>query len=138
MKYKINQNRNWYLFDLNDKVLGRVSSDIIKYLRGKHLASFTANNDNGDYVVVLNASKIKITGNKLEQKRYYKHTGYIGNLKEISMKDLMEKSPETVVKHSIAGMLPKNKLRDKILGRLKIYTGTEHPHKNIKFTCEFK
>lgn len=128
-----NNERKWYLIDLDGKVFGRELSNAANLLIGKHKAEYLPNLDQGDYVVMINASKVKFTGNKLDQKMYYKHTGYIGNLKEISLKESMAKAPVDRIKKSVAGMLPKNKLRDDRLARLKVYTGNEHPHVNVKF-----
>lgn len=128
-----NQNRQWYKYDAKNEVLGRLSTKIADILRGKKKVSFANNADGGDYVVVLNAEKIVLTGNKEDQKRYYKHTGYIGNLKTKTVPELRAKTPEKIIEHSVFGMLPKNKLRDQFMKRLKVYAGKDHPHKNIKF-----
>ena len=127
-----NIERSWYLCDINGKVLGRESSKIASILQGKHLTKFSRNSDCGDNVIVINASKFILTGSKMDTKMYYKHTGYIGNLKQVSLKEKLVKSPCDIVKRSVAGMLPKNLLRDSMLKRLHIYSGEEHPHKNIK------
>lgn len=126
--------RLWYLFDAKDEVLGRLSTKIATILRGKDKPSFAPNADLGDYVVVLNAKKVKLTGNKEAQKMYYKHTGYIGNLKSKTIVELREENPEMIIKHAVNGMLPKNKLQDVFMSRLKIYAGNTHPHQNVKFT----
>lgn len=126
-------NRSWYLFDLNEKILGRASSEIAIILQGKNLVKFNRSTDCGNFVVVINAEKFKLTGSKMEQKYYYKHSGYIGNLKQESIKDKLASNPCEIVEHSIRGMLAKNKLRGSMLKRLKIYSGPEHPHQNIKF-----
>lgn len=133
MKQITNENRVWHLIDLNGLTLGRAATEIANLLQGKSKIEFVRNADNGDYVVVINCSKFVITGNKSDQKMYRKHTGYIGNLKEVSFKELLEKSPDKIVYNAVYGMLPKNKLRDKMLERLKIYATSEHPHVNIKF-----
>ena len=99
--------RGWYLVDANNKTLGRLSTEIASRLRGKHKPIFTPHVDTGDYIVVINASKIKVTGNKMNDKMYYKHTGYIGNLKSANLSTMLEKSPETVLMKSVRGMLPK-------------------------------
>lgn len=130
---KTNQELNWYYFDASGKALGRLSSEIACILRGKHKPTFSPNLDMGDYVVVVNADNFILTGKKEEQKRYYKHTGYIGNLKEFTVKDLKEKKPGDILKRAVYGMLPDNKLRDKQMKKLKIYSSSEHPHKEIKF-----
>ena len=132
------QYRSWYLYDLDGKVLGRVSTEIASILQGKHHVSYDRSRDTGDYVVVINASKFKLTGSKFEQKYYYKHSGYIGNLKKQSIKDKMKTTPSDIIINSVSGMLPKNKLRDRMLKRLKVYLDSDHPHKNIKFTKEIK
>lgn len=128
-----NENRQWYLFDANEKVLGRLATQIATLLRGKDKTSFVKNLDQGDYVVVINAEKIVLTGRKEDQKRYYKHTGYIGNLKTSTVPELREKNPEFIISHAVTGMLPDNKLRKEFLSRLKVYRGNKHPHVNIKF-----
>lgn len=127
------QNKSWYLFDAKDYVLGRLSTEIANILRGKNKIEFANNSDCGDFVVILNAGKIMLTGNKETQKRYYKHTGYIGNLKTKTVTELRESKPENIIKNSVYGMLPKNKLRDNFMSRLKVYSGTTHPHQNVKF-----
>jgi large subunit ribosomal protein L13 len=123
--------RSWYLCDLNKKVLGRASSRIASILQGKHLTNFSRNLDCGDNVIIINADKFILTGSKAETKIYYKHTGYIGNLKKKTLKDKLSTSPRDIVKKSVMGMLPKNLLRDNMIKRLHIYSGEEHPHKNI-------
>jgi len=128
-----NQNRKWYIFDAKDEILGRLSTKTADLLRGKKKVSFANNIDEGDYVVIVNAEKIILTGKKEEQKRYYKHTGYIGNLKTKTVPELRVKNPGKIIENSVYGMLPKNKLRDQFMKRLKVYAGKEHPHKNIKF-----
>lgn len=133
MKKQSNENRAWYLFDAKDYVLGRLSTEIADILRGKNKIEFRNNLDCGDYVVVINVEKIKLTGKKEEQKRYYHHTGYIGNLKETTVPVLRAKKPEQILIHSVEGMLPKNKLQDLFMARLKTYKGGTHPHQNIKF-----
>lgn len=128
-----NQDRKWYLIDAEDAILGRISTQIAILLRGKDKTSFSNNSDSGDYVVVINAKKVKLTGHKEEEKRYYKHTGYLGHLKVNTVPELKEKKPEEIIIHSVTGMLPKNKLQKEFLKRLKVYPGNEHPHQNIKF-----
>jgi len=128
-----NENREWYLFDANKKVVGRLATQIADLLRGKNKPNFMPNIDQGDYVVVINADKVILTGNKEDQKRYYKHTGYIGNLKIKTVAEIRESDPEYILKHAVTGMLPDNKLRDGFLSRFKIYAGSKHPHQNIKF-----
>ena len=120
--------KKWYIVDAENKVLGRLATEIATRLRGKHKPTFSSFIDNGDFVVVTNAEKIALTGNKLEDKKYYRHTGYIGGIKEISAKDLLVKHPEDVLIKAVKGMLPKNKLGRAQLKKLKVYAGTKHPH----------
>ncbi len=120
--------RDWYIVDAEGKTLGRLATEIATVLRGKNKPTFTPHVDGGDFVVVVNAEKVVLTGKKLTQKFYRYHTGYVGGLKEISYKEMMEKKPEEVVSHAVSGMLPKNKLRDKMMTRLKVYRSAEHPH----------
>jgi large subunit ribosomal protein L13 len=120
--------RKWHLIDLSGQNLGRVSTKIAQILIGKHHPLFSYHRDDGDYVVAINASKVVVTGNKLNDKIYYHYTGYAGNLRELSLKTLMVKDPRLVINHAVAGMLPKNRLRDKRLSRLKIFAGSEHPY----------
>lgn len=126
-------NKNWYLYDADGEVLGRISTKIADSLRGKLSTDFAKNKDNGNIVVVINAEKVKVTGKKEDQKVYYKHTGYIGNLKKSTFKQMREYHPEEIIKKAVYGMIPKNKLRDTIVSRLKIYSGPSHPHQNVKF-----
>ncbi|BHH82735.1 50S ribosomal protein L13 [Desulforhopalus sp. 52FAK] len=120
--------KKWYIVDAENKVLGRLATEIANRLRGKHKPTFSSFIDNGDFVVVTNAEKIALTGNKLDDKKYYRHTGYIGGIKEISAKDLLVKHPEDVIIKAVKGMLPKNKLGRAQLKKLKVYAGTKHPH----------
>ena len=119
---------NWVLVDATDKVLGRLASKIADKLRGKDKPIFTPHVDCGDFVVVVNAEKIKVTGNKFEDKKYYTHSSYPGGLKTKTFKDLNSTKPERVIELAVKGMLPKNKLSNQIIKKLKIYAGTEHPH----------
>jgi large subunit ribosomal protein L13 len=121
--------REWYLVDATGKTLGRLASEIAKILMGKHKPTYTPHVDNGDFVVVVNAEKIHVTGKKLEKKVYYWHTGYPGGLKSATLKELLQKKPTEVIRLAVRGMLPKNKLRDRRMKRLKVYAGPEHPHK---------
>lgn len=121
--------RDWYLVDADSKVLGRIATEIANVLRGKKKACFTPSVDTGDFVIVVNAEKIALTGNKLADKMYYSHSGYPGGLKEITAGKLLEKKPEDVIKKAVKGMLPKNKLARHMLKKLKVYSGGEHPHK---------
>jgi large subunit ribosomal protein L13 len=120
--------KKWYVVDAENKILGRLASEIANRLRGKHKPTFSAFIDNGDFIIVTNAEKIALTGNKLDDKKYYRHTGYMGGLKETSAKDLLVKHPTDLIMHAVRGMLPKNKLGRAQLKKLKIYTGTNHPH----------
>ncbi|GAB6161543.1 50S ribosomal protein L13 [Desulfothermus naphthae] len=120
--------RKWYVIDASGQILGRLASKIAVRLRGKHKPDFTPHVDNGDFIIVVNADKVKVTGRKLEQKKYYRHSGYPGGLKEITLKKLLEKKPERVIYNAVKGMLPKNRLARKQLTKLKIYAGPNHPH----------
>lgn len=118
----------WYIVDASDKVLGRMATQIAKYLRGKHKPEYTPHTDTGDYVIVINASQVAVTGNKREDKMYYTHSGYPGGLKETSFEKLQAKDPTRIIKGAVKGMLPKNPLGRDMLRKLKIYAGAEHPH----------
>ena len=120
--------RNWYVVDATDKVLGRLASEIAVRLRGKHKPNFSTFMDVGDFVIVVNADKIRLTGKKWDDKMYYRHTGYMGGLKEMSAKELLEKKPNELIRKAVRGMLPKNVLGRNQLKKLKIYTGDAHPH----------
>ncbi|MEX2327272.1 MAG: 50S ribosomal protein L13 [Pseudomonadales bacterium] len=120
--------RNWYVVDATDQTLGRMATAIANRLRGKHKAEFTPNVDTGDYVVVVNAEKVKVTGNKAEDKMYYHHTGYPGGIKSVNFETLIDQRPERVIEKAVKGMMPKNKLSRAMLSKLKVYAGTEHPH----------
>lgn len=119
---------DWYLVDAKDKTLGRLSTEIARRLRGKHKPIYTPHVDTGDYIVVINASGIKVTGNKMKDKMYHKHTGYIGNLKSMNLETMMNKSPERVLTNSVRGMLPKTKLGNVMIKKLKVFAGPEHTH----------
>lgn len=121
-------NRKWYVVDAEGEILGRMASQIASYLRGKHKPVFTPNVDTGDFVVVVNADKVKVTGNKLKNKKYYHHSGYIGGIKEISLKDRMQKEPEKVIEAAVSGMMPKNRLGRAMMKKLKVYRGADHGH----------
>lgn len=121
--------RQWYVVDATDVVLGRLASQVAMLLRGKHKPVFAPHVDAGDFVVVVNADKVAITGKKLEQKRAYRHSGYPGGIRSIGYGDLMAKHPERVVEKAVKGMLPKNSLGRKMFRKLKVYAGPEHPHK---------
>jgi large subunit ribosomal protein L13 len=120
--------RSWWLVDAEGKTLGRIATEIARLLRGKHKPSFTPHLDTGDYVVVVNASKVTLTGNKSEQKTYFTHSGFMGHERHIPFKTMMKKYPDRVIDLAVKGMLPKNTLGRKMREKLKIYAGTEHPH----------
>jgi large subunit ribosomal protein L13 len=121
--------RRWYVVDASDVVLGRLSTRVASVLRGKHKATYTPHADTGDFVIVINAEKVKLTGRKLEQKTYYRHTGYTGNLKSITAdKVLSGAHPDRVVRNAVRGMLPKNSLGRDLFRKLKVYAGPDHPH----------
>ena len=120
--------KKWYVVDADGKVLGRLASEIATRLRGKHKPNYSPHMDVGDFIVVVNAEKVKLTGNKLEDKIYYHHSGYIGGLKEKTAKELLEKKPEELLKSAVKGMLTKNTLGRQQFSKLKVYAGSDHPH----------
>jgi len=120
--------REWYLVDAEGKTLGRLATQIADTLRGKRKQQFTPHTDTGDFVVVVNAEKIHVTGNKLDQKRYYRHSGYPGGLKSRTLREQLDRRPAEVLRAAVKGMLPKNRLARQQLTKLKIYTGPDHPH----------
>jgi len=120
--------RDWYIVDASDKVLGRLASEIAHRLRGKHKAEYTPHVDTGDYIVVINAEKIRVTGAKSKDKLYHHHTGYPGGIKSISFEKLIDKAPERVIQGAVKGMLPRNPLGRAMFKKLKVYAGAEHPH----------
>lgn len=120
--------REWFVIDATDKVLGRLSSEIARRLRGKHKPEYTPHVDTGDYIVVVNAEKIRVTGNKLKDKMYHRYTGYIGNLKSIPLEKLLEEAPERVLQYAVKGMLPRNPLGRKMLSKLRVFAGPDHKH----------
>ena len=120
--------RNWYLVDATGKTLGRLATDIASRLRGKHKAVYTPHVDTGDYIVVINAEKIRVTGNKLKDKMYHRYTGYIGNLKSIPLEKLLKDKPERAIEFAVKGMLPRNSLGRKMYSKLKVFAGSEHDH----------
>ena len=124
--------RDWFLVNAEGKTLGRLATEIAKVLQGKHKPIYTPHVDTGDYVVVVNAEKIRVTGNKEQEKMYYHHTGFPGGLKSASFQELLEKKPTVAVSHAIKGMMPKNKLNRDALEKLKVYAGPEHPHQANK------
>ncbi len=124
--------KKWWAIDAEGKVLGRVASQAAALLRGKHKPEFTPHVDCGDNVIILNADKVKVTGKRYEKKEYFTHTGYIGNERITSYKEMMGKKPEFVITHAVKGMIPKNRLGRKIMKHLRVYSGTEHPHEAQK------
>ncbi len=120
--------RKWWLIDADGKVLGRLATEISILLQGKRNPEFVKFMDSGDFVVVINAEKVKVTGKKLEQKKYYSHSGYPGGIREKTLKELLEKNPEDVLRKAVRGMIPKNKLGRAMYKKLKVYTGPDHPH----------
>ncbi len=120
--------RNWYVIDAKDQVLGRLSVKIANILRGRNKPTFTPHVDTGDFVVVINADKIALTGKKEDQKQYMFYSGYVGGEKRLSVADMQARQPDFVIKHAVKGMLPKNRLARKMLTKLKVYAGAEHPH----------
>lgn len=127
-----NTHRNWFVVDAADQTLGHLSTQIATVLRGKHRVDFTPHVDGGDYVVVLNADKVAVTGKKEEDKMYYRHSGYLGHLKAVKLKDVRTRDPKRILEESVKGMLPKNKLRKEQMRRLHLVTGTENPHEAQK------
>ena len=120
--------RDWYLVDATDKTLGRLSTEIANRLRGKHKPEYTPHVDTGDYIVVVNAEKVRVTGNKPTGKVYHRHTGYPGGVKSVTFEELIAKTPERAIEMAVKGMMPKNKLSRAMLLKLKVYAGGEHPH----------
>ncbi|MBO4316677.1 MAG: 50S ribosomal protein L13 [Mailhella sp.] len=120
--------RKWYVVDAEDQVLGRLASEIAQRLRGKHKPEYAPNVDNGDFIVVVNCEKIRVTGKKLEKKIYYRHSGYVGGLKQETLAEKLAKKPQDVLMAAVRGMLPKNRLGRAMLTKLKVYAGPEHPH----------
>ncbi len=120
--------RDWYVVDATGKTLGRLSTEIARRLRGKHKPEYTPHVDTGDYIVVVNAEKIRVTGNKLKDKTYHRHTGYIGNLKSITLDKLLDEAPERALEHAVKGMLPRGPLGRKMFSKLRVFAGPEHNH----------
>jgi large subunit ribosomal protein L13 len=120
--------RSWYIVDAKGKTLGRLASRIAMILRGKHKPEFTPHVDTGDYVIVINAADVAVTGRKIDDKIYYRHTGYPGGIRDMNLKELMEKFPERAISYAVKGMLPKNSLGRAMFSKLKVYAGSEHPH----------
>ena len=120
--------RDWYVVDATDKVLGRLATELARRLRGKHKVTYTPHMDTGDYIVVVNAEKIRVTGNKASDKIYYRHSGFPGGLKQITFEKLQQKSPETIIQRAVKGMLPKGPLGRAMFKKLKVYAGPDHRH----------
>ena len=120
--------RKWHVIDADGLVVGRLATKVADILRGKNKVIYTPNTDTGDFVVIVNAKKVRFTGNKLEQKKYYHHTGYPGGIKMTTAREIMEETPEKVIISAVRGMMPKNKLAKQQLSKLKVYSGPEHPH----------
>ena len=120
--------REWHLVDASDKILGKISTQIAGLLMGKHKPMFCRHLDVGDFVVVINAEKVRVTGNKAKQKLYYRHSGYPGGLKSVTLEKMMQTHPTRVIEHAVKGMLPRNRLGAKMIKKLKVYTGDSHPH----------
>lgn len=127
-----NIDHKWYVVDAQGKILGRLASQIANRLRGKHKPEFSPHMDNGDFVIVINCDKIKVTGKKMLEKMYYRHSGWVGGLRETSLADMLAKHPTRVITHAVKGMLPRNRLGRVMLKKLKVYAGSEHPHKAQK------
>ncbi len=124
--------RKWYVIDASGQTLGRISSEVASILRGKHKPTYTPHVDTGDFVIIINAEQVKLTGDKLNQKMYRYHTGYPGGLKEMDYKTLLQKRPEKAIETAVKGMLPHNRLGNKMYKKLKVYRGSEHPHQAQK------
>ena len=120
--------REWFVIDAKDKVLGRVASEVARRLRGKHKPEFTPHVDTGDYIIIINAADIRVTGNKLEDKKYYRHTGYVGGIRETNFAKMQERFPGRALEKAVKGMLPKGPLGYAMAKKLKVYAGAEHPH----------
>ncbi len=120
--------REWYFVDAEDIILGRLATQLAHRLRGKHKPEFAPHMDNGDFIVVINCEKIRVTGNKMNDKKYYRYSGYVGGLKTTVLKDVLVKKPELAIMNAVKGMLPKNRLGRAMLKKLKVYAGSEHPH----------
>jgi len=123
-----NLRRDWYVVDAADKTLGRLATELARRLRGKHKPEYTPHADTGDYIVVINAEKIRVTGNKLKDKLYFRPSRYIGNMKSTTLEKLLQEHPERAIEHAVQGMLPKNPLGKAMFKKLKVFAGTEHPH----------
>ena len=122
--------RQWVVIDAQDQVLGRLATRVATILRGKNKPIFTNHVDTGDFVIIVNAEKVRLTGNKLDAKMYYRHSGYPGGIKGMTAREMLERKPEQVIKNAVKGMLPKNRLASKVLTKLKVYAGPDHPHQS--------
>jgi len=122
--------RQWVVIDAQDQVLGRLATRVAHILRGKHKPVFTNHVDTGDFVIIVNAEKIRLTGNKLDDKVYYRHSGFPGGIKGMTAREMLERKPEQVIKTAVKGMLPKNRLGSKVITKLKVYAGPDHPHQS--------
>lgn len=129
---KADLEREWFVVDATDQTLGRLATQIACILKGKHKSIYAPHLDTGDFVIVVNADKIKVTGKKLSQKRYYHHTGYLGGLKSRTLQEMLTRQPTKVIQHAVRGMLPKNRLGRKMIKKLKVYAGSTHPHQAQK------
>ena len=121
-------NHKWYVVDATDKILGRLATEVASRLRGKHKAEYTPHMDTGDYIVIINAEKIRVTGNKAQNKMYYRYSGYIGGLKQINFEKLLAKAPEQIIERAVKGMLPKGPLGRDMYRKLKVFSGPQHDH----------
>ena len=119
---------DWHVIDASDKVLGHLATEVARLLMGKHKPMFSRHLDTGDFVVIVNADKVRVSGNKAQQKLYYRHSGYPGGLKSVSLEEVLKTKPDWVIEHAVKGMLPKNRLGKSMLKKLKVYTGDSHPH----------
>jgi large subunit ribosomal protein L13 len=129
---KLDRERDWYVVDAEGKTLGRLATQIADLLRGKRKPTYTPHVDVGDFVIVVNAEKVRVTGNKLEAKRYWRHSGYAGGIRSRTLGDMLERRPEEVMRKAVKGMLPRNRLARRQITKLKVYAGPEHPHKAQK------
>ncbi len=128
--------REWHVINASDKILGRLATQVASLLMGKHKPTFVSHLDTGDFVVVINADKVRVTGNKAKQKLYYRHSGYPGGLKSVSLEKMMQTDPTRVIEHAVRGMLPRNRLGARMFKKLKVYTGDKHPHPAQTKTAE--
>lgn len=120
--------RDWHIIDAKEKILGKLATEAAQLLMGKHKPIFSRHLDTGDFVVVINAEKVRVSGNKEKQKLYYRHSGYPGNLRSVTLEEMLKKKPERVIEHAVKGMLPKNRLGNAMIKKLKVYAGDSHPH----------